>query len=198
LNSLWLRLILELLVKRRRFRRRRPYGSSNPSRILASRHCTLDSICGYTCFLTVHQCYRRQGVRRTRYTGWSGFALVFLSLLFSEYWLSSVKIVTILVFILVGAAVNGGLNEARKAIGFANWVIGDAPFVGGFGGFATVFVTAALSCETLGFLRPKNGSHCSRTRTDGGTESLGITAGETKDPARNMPRVIKYVFFRYA
>ena len=34
-------------------------------------------------------------------------------------------------------------------------------------------------------------------RTDGGTESLGITAGETKDPARNMPRVVKYVFFRY-
>jgi amino acid permease len=52
-----------------------------------------------------------------------------------------------MVFILVGAAVNGGLNEAREAIGFVNWTIGDAPFVGGFGGFATVFVTAALSCE---------------------------------------------------
>ncbi len=69
------------------------------------------------------------------------------------------KIVTILIFILVGAAVNGGLNEARKAIGFVNWTIGDAPFVGGFEGFATVFVTAALSCETLELLRSKSGSH---------------------------------------
>jgi amino acid transporter, AAT family len=31
---------------------------------------------------------------------------------------------------------------------------------------------------------------------DGGTESIAITAGETKDPARNMPRVVKNVFWR--
>jgi AAT family amino acid transporter len=102
--------------------------------------------------------------------------------------------VTILIFILVGAAVNGGLNEARKAIGFVNWTVGDAPFVGGFGGFANVFVTAALSCEILQFSRSKGWFSF---HSDGGTESLGITAGETKDPARNMPRVVKYVFFRY-
>lgn len=101
-----------------------------------------------------------------------------------------------MVFILVGAAVNSGLNEARKPIGFVNWTVGDAPFVGGFGGFANVFVTAALSCEALEFLISKK--QFSFPRTDGGTESLGITAGETKDPARNMPRVVKYVFFRYA
>ena len=29
-----------------------------------------------------------------------------------------------------------------------------------------------------------------------GTESLGITAGETKNPSRNMPRVVKFVFWR--
>lgn len=60
-----------------------------------------------------------------------------------------------MVFILVGAAVNGGLNDARKPIGFVNWTVGDAPFVGGFGGFANVFVTAALSCEALEFLISK-------------------------------------------
>jgi hypothetical protein len=32
---------------------------------------------------------------------------------------------------------------------------------------------------------------------DGGTESLGITAGETENPAKNMPRVVKFVFWRY-
>lgn len=31
---------------------------------------------------------------------------------------------------------------------------------------------------------------------DGGTESLGITAGETKNPSKNMPRVVKAVFWR--
>ena len=32
----------------------------------------------------------------------------------------------------------------------------------------------------------------------GGTESLGITAGETKNPSRTMPRVVKLVFWRYS
>ena len=30
----------------------------------------------------------------------------------------------------------------------------------------------------------------------GGTESLGITAGETQNPSKNMPRVVKLVFWR--
>jgi AAT family amino acid transporter len=32
---------------------------------------------------------------------------------------------------------------------------------------------------------------------DGGTESLGITAGETKNPSKNIPRVVKAVFWRF-
>ena len=34
------------------------------------------------------------------------------------------------------------------------------------------------------------------TPTDGGTESIAITAGETKDPTRNLPKVVKNVFWR--
>lgn len=64
-----------------------------------------------------------------------------------EYWLSSIKIVTVLIFIVTGTLVDGGLNRERKPIGFVNWTIGDAPFVGGLSGFATVFVSAAMSCE---------------------------------------------------
>jgi len=30
----------------------------------------------------------------------------------------------------------------------------------------------------------------------GGTESLGITAGETRNPSKNMPRIVKLVFWR--
>jgi AAT family amino acid transporter len=32
--------------------------------------------------------------------------------------------------------------------------------------------------------------------TDGGTESITITAGETKNPTKNLPRVVKNVFWR--
>ncbi|KAF8526868.1 amino acid permease/ SLC12A domain-containing protein [Hysterangium stoloniferum] len=93
-----------------------------------------------------------------------------------EYWIASVKVITIVAFIITGTFVNLGFNTSHRVIGFENWSIPGAPFVGGFAGFAKVFVTASFAY--------------------GGTESLGITAGETKDPTKNMPRVVKFVFFR--
>ncbi|KAF8893909.1 amino acid permease-domain-containing protein [Infundibulicybe gibba] len=81
-----------------------------------------------------------------------------------EYWLSSLKVVTIIIFIILGILVNVGVNSERRT------------FPGGFGGFVKVFVTASFAF--------------------GGTESLGITAGETKNPSKNMPRVVKFVFWR--
>lgn len=64
----------------------------------------------------------------------------------SEYWLASLKVATIVVFIIIGVAVNVGGNTSHEFIGGKNWWIGDAPFVGGFGGFARVFVTASFAC----------------------------------------------------
>ncbi|KAJ7078830.1 amino acid permease/ SLC12A domain-containing protein [Mycena belliarum] len=93
-----------------------------------------------------------------------------------EYWLSFLKVLTVMIFIVLGIFVNLGLNEEHRIIGLSNWHIPGAPFVGGFGGFARVFVTASFAY--------------------GGTESLGITAGETKNPTKNMPRVVKFVFWR--
>ncbi|TCD66713.1 hypothetical protein EIP91_001006 [Steccherinum ochraceum] len=93
-----------------------------------------------------------------------------------EYWLASLKVATIVVFVILGICVNAGANTAHEYIGARYWHIEGAPFVGGFGGFARVFVTASFAF--------------------GGTESLGITAGETKNPSRNMPRVVKFVFWR--
>lgn len=68
-------------------------------------------------------------------------------MLFIEYWLSSLKVVTIVVFILLGILVNVGANRDHHFIGFENWNIPGAPFVGGFGGFARVFVTASFACK---------------------------------------------------
>ncbi|KAJ7675547.1 amino acid permease/ SLC12A domain-containing protein [Mycena rosella] len=93
-----------------------------------------------------------------------------------EYWLATLKVVTIIIFIIVGILVNVGVNQQHSYIGAKNWHIEGAPFHNGFSGFVSVFVTASFAY--------------------GGTESLGITAGETKNPSRNMPRVVKFVFWR--
>ena len=71
---------------------------------------------------------------------------------------------------------NCGGNTTHEYIGGKNWHIGDAPFVGGIGGFASVFVTASFAY--------------------GGTESIAITAGETKNPSQTLPRVVRNVFWR--
>jgi len=67
----------------------------------------------------------------------------------AEYWLSSLKVFTVLLFIIVGIFVNVGLNTERRFIGVSNWQIPGAPFVGGFGGFARVFVTASFACTSF-------------------------------------------------
>ncbi|KAL9605892.1 MAG: hypothetical protein Q9179_000913 [Wetmoreana sp. 5 TL-2023] len=109
----------------------------------------------------------------TAFPGW-GLSLIFWVLLI----LANIVTVRIYgeIFIILGIVVNCGGNTDHRYIGGHNWFIGDAPFVGGIGGFASVFVTAAFAY--------------------GGTESIAITAGETKDPARTMPRVVRNVFWR--
>lgn len=95
---------------------------------------------------------------------------------------------------IVGIIVNAGVNPEHRYIGGSNWRIPGAPFVGGFGGFASVFVTASFACTCQS--NQYRLSHCSFIIEVGGTESLGITAGETKNPSKNMPRVVKFVFWR--
>lgn len=121
------------------------------------------------------------------FPGWA-LSIIFLAILIGlnivsvkaygemEYWLSFLKVVTIVVFIILGIAVNCGGNTTHEYIGGKNWHIGDAPFVGGIGGFASVFVTASFAY--------------------GGTESIAITAGETKNPSQTLPRVVRNVFWR--
>ncbi|KAF2210990.1 hypothetical protein CERZMDRAFT_98733 [Cercospora zeae-maydis SCOH1-5] len=123
----------------------------------------------------------------TEMPGWA-LSLIFLFVLLGlnivtvraygemEYWLSLLKVATIVIFIILGIAVNCGANTDHQYIGGRYFLQGDAPFVNGIGGFASVFVTAAFAY--------------------GGTESIAITAGETKDPAKTLPRVIRNVFWR--
>ena len=57
------------------------------------------------------------------------------------------KVITIIAFMITGVLVNAGVNVDHRYIGGENWRIPGAPFVGGFGGFARVFVTASFACE---------------------------------------------------
>jgi AAT family amino acid transporter len=119
----------------------------------------------------------------------------------TEYWLASLKVATIIIFCIIGILVNVGVNHEHHYIGGHNWAIPGAPFVGGFGGFANVFVTASFACEyecdTFGKLHSRFNIFIRLHYADGGTESLGITAGETENPSKNMPRIVKLVFWRY-
>lgn len=74
--------------------------------------------------------------------------MIFLTLNFVEYWLSSLKVIAIVVFIILGVLVNVGVNSEHRYIGGENWRIPGAPFVGGFGGFLSVFVTASFACQS--------------------------------------------------
>ncbi|EME45562.1 hypothetical protein DOTSEDRAFT_128651 [Dothistroma septosporum NZE10] len=121
------------------------------------------------------------------FPGWA-LSLIFLFILLAlnivsvraygemEYWLSLLKVVTIIIFIILGIAVNCGGNRTGEYIGTTYWNRGDAPFVNGIGGFASVFVTASFAY--------------------GGTESIAITAGETKNPQSTLPKVVRNVFWR--
>ena len=63
---------------------------------------------------------------------------------------------TVIVFIIVGIAVNAGFNSEHRFIGTSNWRIPGAPFVGGFGGFSQVFVTASFACASYPVLRDRS------------------------------------------
>lgn len=93
-----------------------------------------------------------------------------------EYWLSFIKVSTVIIFIIVGFLSIIGLVGNHESVGFQNWHIGDAPFHNGWWGFISVFMIAGFSFQ--------------------GSEFIGITAGEAKDPSTSIPKAIKQTFWR--
>lgn len=91
-----------------------------------------------------------------------------------EYWMSLVKIVTIIIFLIVGILRIFGVGG--EAIYFHNFTVDEAPFVGGILGLFNVLIVAGFSFQ--------------------GTELIGITAGESESPETNIPAAIKQVFWR--
>lgn len=94
----------------------------------------------------------------------------------TEYWLSLIKIVTVVIFITIGVLLIMGMIRGAECAGWQNWLIGDAPFVGGFQSILGVTILVGFSFQ--------------------GTELIGIAAGESHNPNKNIPRAVRQVFWR--
>ncbi|KAK3386916.1 amino acid permease/ SLC12A domain-containing protein [Podospora didyma] len=98
-----------------------------------------------------------------------------------EMWLSMLKVITIVGFIIFGICVAGGVGDEGR-LGFTYWV-NPGPFseyivegaVGKFVGFWAVLIQASFAYQ--------------------GAELVGVGAGEARDPRKTVPRAIKTTFW---
>ena len=94
----------------------------------------------------------------------------------SEFFFSLIKVLAIIAFIIIGIWMIVKIMLTPGVEAFANWSIGDAPFVGGFQALIGVAMIAGFSFQ--------------------GTEMVGVAAGESKDPKKTIPVAIKQIFWR--
>ena len=98
-----------------------------------------------------------------------------------EMWFSSIKVITVIGFIIFAICVNAGVGD-EGYIGFKYWK-DPGPFaeymvegaIGKFVGFWAVLVTAAFTFQ--------------------GAELVGVGAGETKNPEKSIPSAIRWTFW---
>lgn len=93
----------------------------------------------------------------------------------AEYWMSMIKVIVIIIFILIGTAMILGVG-GYNTIGFKYWSIGDAPFHGGFLAILSAFMVVGFSFQ--------------------GTELIGVAAGESINPEKSIPSAMRRVFWR--
>ncbi|KAJ2082264.1 hypothetical protein H4R24_001710 [Coemansia sp. RSA 988] len=93
----------------------------------------------------------------------------------SEFWMAALKVLAVLVFLVVGILTITGVTGG-DFIGGRNWNIEGAPFKDHIVGILKACIVAAFSMQ--------------------GTEIVGITVGECENPRREVPRVIRSVFWR--
>ncbi|WP_132744692.1 amino acid permease [Scopulibacillus darangshiensis] len=115
---------------------------------------------------------------------WSGLFLVLIFLLNylsvkgygeGEYWFSFIKVATVVIFIIVGVLMIFGIMGG-EVIGFKNFTVQDAPFHGSILTFLGIFLAAGFSFQ--------------------GTEIVGVTAGESENPSKNVPKAVRSIFWR--
>ena len=93
----------------------------------------------------------------------------------AEFIFSLIKVIAVIGFIILSIVLIAGGGPSHEFIGGRYWR-SPGPFANGFKGVCSVFVTAAFSF--------------------GGTEMIGLTAAETSEPRKSLPKAIKQVFWR--
>ena len=93
----------------------------------------------------------------------------------SEALLAFIKVAAVIVFLVTGVLMILGILGG-SAPGLSNWTTGDAPFNGGFVSIIAVFMIAGFSFQ--------------------GTEMVGVAAGESRNPQKDVPKAIRTVFWR--
>jgi amino acid transporter len=100
-----------------------------------------------------------------------------------EFWISTVKVLTVMGFLIFGVCVDAGAG-VKGYLGFATWknpgafadyLLESGPLAK-FVGFWAVLIQAGFSYQ--------------------GTELVGIAAGEAENPRKNVPAAIKKTFYR--
>lgn len=116
------------------------------------------------------------------------WSAIFLSIIFlinyisvrgfgeAEYWFALIKVVAVVAFISIGVLMIFGIIKGGEDAGWHNWAIGEAPFKGGVTAMIGVAMVVGFSFQ--------------------GTELIGIAAGESQDPAKNIPRATRQIFWR--
>lgn len=93
----------------------------------------------------------------------------------SEYWFAGIKVVTVIIFLIIGVLMILGVMGSDE-IGFHNYFISDGPFHGGIKSVFAIFLVAGFSFQ--------------------GTELIGVAAGESEQPEKTIPKAIKSIFWR--
>ncbi|MBQ0078737.1 MAG: amino acid permease [Eubacterium sp.] len=127
-------------------------------------------------------------------TNTSLWAMLFLAILLAinlfsvkgfgeaEYWFAGIKVVVTILFLIVSVLMIVGIMKGTGSHGFENWTLTDpetgdkAPFLHGFGGVMGIFMVAAFSFSN--------------------TEIVGLSAAESENPKKDVPKAIRSVFWR--
>ncbi len=115
------------------------------------------------------------------------WSAIFLALLFllnvvsvkgygeGEYWFAGIKVVTILAFLVIGVLMIVGIFNGHP-VGFHTFTLGGTPFHGGVLAIFNTVLVAGFAFQ--------------------GTEVVGLAAGESENPEKNVPKAINQVFWR--
>ena len=93
----------------------------------------------------------------------------------SEFWFATVKVITVIIFLIVGVLMIVGILGG-KAQGFTNYFSNGGPFIGGSKSIFAIFLVAGFSFQ--------------------GAELVGLTAGESENPERDVPKAVNTIFWR--